>query len=80
MCPRASVLRRLCSPSFRSGIDGKIFLWDLTAGKKIRLVAEHSEPVETLDFSQEGSILASGSSDNTVRLWDMKKCVAWPLL
>jgi len=26
-----------------------------------------------LSFSQEGNILASGSSDNTVRIWDVKQ-------
>ncbi|TGZ80730.1 WD40 repeat-like protein [Ascodesmis nigricans] len=30
----------------------------------------HSDSVETLAFSPDGETLASGSSDNTVRLWD----------
>lgn len=30
----------------------------------------HSEAIYGLDFHPTGGVLASGSSDNTVRLWD----------
>jgi transcription initiation factor TFIID subunit 5 len=33
----------------------------------------HTDTIRALSFSQEGNILASGSVDNTVRLWDTKQ-------
>jgi WD40 repeat protein len=36
----------------------------------------HKSTIYSLDFSKEGSILVSGSADNTVRLWDVKKGIS----
>ena len=59
--------------------DGKIRLWDTTTGKKRTTLNGHAvedqDPsleihVLTLAFSPDGTQLASGSRDTTVRLWD----------
>lgn len=48
-----------------------MILWDLGEGKVIQAHKAHSAPIHALSFSQESSLLASGSLDGTVRLWDV---------
>lgn len=53
-----------------------IKLWDVATGNSLRMLSGHTESVETLVFSHDGKILASGSHDGTVLLWDWKKISA----
>ena len=49
---------------------------DVVSGKTLRSLPGHTEPIETLVFSHDGKILASGSEDGTVLLWDWKEILA----
>ncbi|WFD29207.1 Phosphoinositide phosphatase sac1 [Malassezia sp. CBS 17886] len=53
---------------------GAIRVWDVKQGKQSALLSGHAGAVHTLDFSQNGYILAAASRDsNEVRLWDLRK-------
>ena len=55
--------------------DIPIKLWDVETGNSLGILSGHTEPVEALTFSHDGKILASGSDDGTVLLWDWEKIV-----
>lgn len=59
----------LASVSF--GDLNDIRLWDITTGKEVPHLKGHSWAC-TLKFSPEGRILASGSLDQTFKLWDTR--------
>ncbi len=57
-----------------------ILLWACVAdglarssGKRIASLAGHSSSVYSLAYSGEGTLLASGGADCTVKLWDVAK-------
>jgi WD40 repeat protein/uncharacterized caspase-like protein len=58
-----------------SGADGAVWLWDLTATpapRRIRLEPspQHAEDVPALIAWPGGRLIASGSGDTSIRLWD----------
>ena len=54
----------------------RIQLWDVNTGRSLGTLFGHTEPIGTLVFSHGGKILASGSEDGTVLLWDWDKIIA----
>ena len=56
-----------------SSFDGTIWLWDMPMGGVKRVVLEgHTEAIYCIAFSPNGELLAPGSGDNSVRMWDVK--------
>ncbi len=53
-----------------SGSADGIKLWNATTGAVLRTLTEHRGNVFSVSFSSNGKIMASGSSDDTIKLWN----------
>ena len=47
-----------------------IWLYDANTGMELALLTGHTAPVTSIAFSPHGALLASGSYDKTIRLWN----------
>ncbi len=65
--------RYLASGAWWQGTEKvSIRLWEVATGKNIATFWGHPTDVQDLAFSPDGTLLASGSYDGTILLWDMK--------
>ena len=53
-----------------AGDDACIKIWDLSNGQLLNEVKSHSKTIYSLAFSKDGSMLASGGLDKTIRVWE----------
>lgn len=52
-----------------------IRVWDIETGENIHTFWGHTTDVQSLDFSPDGTLLASGGFDGTILLWNIKPFV-----
>ncbi|HEV3343743.1 MAG TPA: sigma-70 family RNA polymerase sigma factor, partial [Pirellulales bacterium] len=52
--------------------SGIVKLWDMAMGTLVRELPGHAHYWQTLSFSADGSLLASGGDDRIIRVWDVR--------
>ncbi len=57
--------------AFATQRGSTIRVWDLAADKELGALTSHRETIEGLALSPNGKLLASGSLDTTVLVWDL---------
>jgi WD40 repeat protein len=55
------------------GVDQTVELWDVATGRVLASLTGHEKKVQCLAYSSDGTRLASGSHDRTVRLWNVTR-------
>eukprot|EP00823_Brevimastigomonas_motovehiculus_P001468 TRINITY_DN1199_c0_g1_i1.p1 TRINITY_DN1199_c0_g1~~TRINITY_DN1199_c0_g1_i1.p1 ORF type:complete len:324 (-),score=11.26 TRINITY_DN1199_c0_g1_i1:346-1317(-) len=61
------------------GGDRVCFLWDVSTATVIRRFRGHDNKINALAFNKDCTVMASGSYDKTVRLWDLRSHSKDPL-
>jgi WD40 repeat protein/serine/threonine protein kinase len=51
---------------------GKVVLWSVASGQKVRTLSGHTHVIWDVGFSPDGARLVSASADQTARVWDVK--------
>ena len=59
------------SPNGKIIASGSAYLWDVETGQELAKFS-HRNSVNSMSFSPDGTLLACGVDDNTVRLWEVK--------
>ncbi|KAJ2731244.1 WD repeat-containing protein 83 [Coemansia sp. BCRC 34962] len=54
------------------GTDRAVYLWDVSQAQLTRKLSGHTQHVDCVAISDNGSIIVSGSFDKTVRVWDAR--------
>ena len=72
LSPDGELLVSLPRPACRAtSVSHVVDVWDFATGEHVRSLAGHSANVVTAAFSPDGSQLASGSADGSVRIWNV---------
>ena len=51
--------------------NGQIKIWDVPTGAEIKTLEGHKGGVIDANFSPNSELIVSGSSDSTIKIWDV---------
>ena len=55
-----------------AGGNHAVILWDAATGKRLATFLGHTNTVHTVTFNADGTLLASGARDGSIRVWPIK--------
>ena len=58
-------------PSLVASADTTIKIWRISTGELLQTLSGHSGIVTSVALSPDGKFLASGSSDKSIRMWQI---------
>jgi WD40 repeat protein/serine/threonine protein kinase/tetratricopeptide (TPR) repeat protein len=64
--------KTVAAGGYAKGHYRTVRMWDARTGKDVGVPMRHEEAVTTLAFSPDGTMLLTGSKDQTARLWDAR--------
>ncbi|XP_019463070.1 PREDICTED: protein ROOT INITIATION DEFECTIVE 3-like [Lupinus angustifolius] len=53
------------------GFSGNVYIWDVTSGELLKSWIAHNKPLNCMLFSDDNSLLISGSDDGMICVWSM---------
>jgi len=69
-----------CKFNFSDYHDKHIKLWNLPENREVCRFAGHRDEICALAFNQDGTLLASGGKDRTLRIWPVADKSAFPVI
>jgi len=64
---------RIFSTGTNNGSKSALLIWDISERTKIHEFTGHTDAIESISFSDNGYLVATGSRDGTCKIWDLRK-------
>lgn len=55
-----------------AGADKTLHVWNLNTGKELAVLKGHTDAVRCVIINPDGTFIASGSADKTIKVWELK--------